>query len=55
MCWSPSSSHDLALLRERITNVVAGIDRQMLGREWQELDYMIDICRITNGGHIDHL
>jgi hypothetical protein len=22
---------------------------------WQELDYRIDICRVTNGGHIEHL
>jgi hypothetical protein len=22
---------------------------------WQELDYRIDICRITKGGHIEHL
>ena len=24
-------------------------------RVWQELDYRIDICRITKGGHIEHL
>jgi hypothetical protein len=34
---------------------VAGIDRHMLQRVWQELDYRIDICRVTNGGHIEHL
>ena len=22
---------------------------------WQELDYRIDICRVTQGGHIEHL
>ena len=22
---------------------------------WQELYYMIDICRVTKGGHIEHL
>jgi len=22
---------------------------------WQELDYRIDICRVTKGAHIDHL
>jgi hypothetical protein len=27
----------------------------MLQHMWQELDYRIDICRITNGGHIEHL
>jgi len=28
---------------------------QMLQRVWQELDYRIDICRVTKGGHIEHL
>jgi hypothetical protein len=34
---------------------VAAIDRQMLQRVWQELDYMIGICRVAKGGHIEHL
>ena len=24
-------------------------------RVWQELDYRIDICRVTKGEHIEHL
>jgi hypothetical protein len=24
-------------------------------RVWQELDYRIDICRVTESGHIEHL
>jgi hypothetical protein len=24
-------------------------------RVWQELDYRIDICRVTKGRHIEHL
>ena len=28
---------------------------QMLQRVWQELYYRIDICRVTKGGHIEHL
>ena len=27
----------------------------MLGRVWQELDYRLDVCRVTNGAHIEHL
>jgi hypothetical protein len=46
---------DLPQLRHRITEAVAAIERQMLQRVWQELDYRIDICRVTNGGHIEHL
>jgi hypothetical protein len=34
---------------------VAVIDRQMLQRVWQELDYRIDVCRVTKDGHIEHL
>jgi hypothetical protein len=28
---------------------------QMLQYVWQELDYRIDICRLTKVGHIEHL
>jgi hypothetical protein len=34
---------------------VDAIDRQMLQGVWQELDYRIDICRVTKGEHIEHL
>jgi hypothetical protein len=27
----------------------------MLTRVWQELEYHIDVCRITRGAHIEHL
>jgi hypothetical protein len=46
---------DLPELRQRIVEAVAAIDRQMFQRVWQELDYRIDICRVTKGGHIEHL
>jgi hypothetical protein len=39
----------------RIVEAVAAIDRQMLQCVWQELDYRIDIFRVTKGGHIEHL
>jgi hypothetical protein len=34
---------------------VAANDRRLLQRVLQELDYRIDICRFTKGGHIEHL
>jgi hypothetical protein len=46
---------DLPQLRRRIVEAVAAIDFQMLQRVWQELDYRIDICRVTKGGYIQHL
>jgi hypothetical protein len=27
----------------------------MLTRVWQELEYRIDVCRVTHGAHIEHL
>jgi hypothetical protein len=26
-----------------------------LTRVWQELEYRIDVCRVTRGAHIEHL
>jgi hypothetical protein len=34
---------------------VDAVNRQMLQRVWQELDYRIDICLVAKGGHIEHL
>jgi len=46
---------DLPQLRQRIVKAVVAIDSQMLQRVSQELDYRIDICRVTKGAHIEHL
>jgi hypothetical protein len=46
---------DLPDLRRRIVEAIAAINRKMLQRVLQELDYRIDICRVTKGGHIAHL
>jgi hypothetical protein len=46
---------DLPQLRQRIVDAVAAIERQMLQRVSQELDYRIDICHVTKGAHIEHL
>ena len=27
----------------------------MLQTVWNELDYRVDVCRITNGAHLEHL
>jgi len=48
----PANHQDL---RNRITAAVALVDRDVLTRVWNEMDYRIDVCRITEGGHIEHL
>lgn len=46
---------DIDDLKQRITNALATVDRHMLARVWEEFDYRVDICRVTNGAHIEHL
>jgi hypothetical protein len=46
---------NLPQLRRMIVEAVTAMDCQMLQRVWQELDYRIDICRVTKGGHTEHL
>jgi hypothetical protein len=42
-------------LHNRITAAVALVNRHMLTRVWDEMDYRIDVCCISIGGHIEHL
>jgi len=46
---------DLADLKLWIIAAVKNIDAPMLMRVWQELEYRIDMCRVTRGAHIQHL
>jgi len=46
-----SSLYRKALLCSTVKN----IDAPMLTRVWQELEYRIDVCRVTRGAHIEHL
>ena len=42
-------------LKNRITAAVETITRDLLSRVWQELDYRLDVCRVTKGAYIEHL
>jgi hypothetical protein len=50
----PPLQLDIDELKLRITAAVDTIDRNNLERVWDELDYRLDICRVTNGAHIEH-
>jgi hypothetical protein len=39
----------------RTIAAVKNIDAPMLTRVWQELEYRIDVCRVTRGARIEHL
>ena len=42
-------------LRVRITAAIADIDRDMLQKVWQEMEFRLDVCRVTRGAHIEYL
>jgi len=42
-------------LKVRIRTAIEIIAADMLQTVWNELDYRVDVCRITNGAHIEHL
>jgi hypothetical protein len=46
---------DLQELRNRIVNAIALADVTFLNKLWDELQYRLDVCRITRRGHAEHL
>jgi len=42
-------------LKVRIRTAIENITADMLQTVWNELGYRVDVCRITNGAHIEHL
>jgi len=46
---------DLADLKAQIIATVKDIDAHMLTQLRQELEYHIDVCRVTRGAHVEYL
>jgi len=42
-------------LKVRSVTSIETITADMLQTVWNELDYRVDVCRITKGAHIEHL
>jgi hypothetical protein len=55
VCTTGYTAHIDKIFKTRIVAAVKKIDTPMLTRVWQELEYRIDVCRITRGAHIEHL
>ena len=51
----PSQPVSIPDLKNRITAAVETITPDLLSRVWQELDYRLDVCRVTKGAYIEHL
>ena len=39
----------------RIRTAIETIAANMLQTVWNELDYRVDVCKITKGAHTEHL
>jgi len=50
----PTLPCDLADLKARIIAAAKNVDALMLTHVWQELEYRIDVCRVTRGAHKEH-
>ncbi|GBN28761.1 hypothetical protein AVEN_162291-1 [Araneus ventricosus] len=44
--------NDIIHLEQRITDVIHSVTPDIRTRVWEELDYRLDVCRATNGTHI---
>jgi hypothetical protein len=53
--YVPQIPTNLPEFRRRIVAAVATITPDTLTRVWEEFDYRVDVCRVTNGAHIEHL
>ena len=44
---------DLQHLRDRIATAIATVTPDVIQRTWHEIEYRLDVCRATNGAHIE--
>ena len=42
-------------MKQRITAALETVTEDMLQPVWHELEYRLNVCRVTGGAHIEHL
>ena len=53
--YVPPLPASIPKLKVRVRTAIETITADMLYTVWNELDYRVDVCRITKGTHIEHL
>ena len=53
--YLPPLPLSLKELRDRIARTLQTITADMLHRVWDEFDYLVDVCLVTQGAHIEGL
>jgi len=51
--YVPPLPMSLKELRDRITHALQTITADMLHPVWDEFDYHVDVCHVTQGAHIE--
>lgn len=55
MVFRPPLPATIDDLKREITAAIQTVTPDMLQRVWNELEYRVDIARVSGGGHIEHL
>ena len=55
LAYVPPLPENIKELKQTITIAPETVTQDMLHRVWEELDYRLDVCRVTGGAHIEHL
>jgi len=53
--YVPPLPMSLNELRDRITHALQTVTADMLHRGWDEFDYRVDVCRVTQSAHTEGL
>jgi hypothetical protein len=53
--YIPPMPVDLQEVRDRTVNTIALVDANFLDKQWNKLEYHLNVCCITRGSHIEHL
>jgi hypothetical protein len=53
--YMPPMPVDLQEFRDRIVNAVYLVHDSFSNKPWHELEYRLDVCRITRVSHIERL
>ena len=55
LVFVPPLPANIEEMKQRITAALETVTKDMLQRVWHELEYRLDVCRVTGGAHIEHL
>ncbi|GFT12251.1 uncharacterized protein TNCV_4005111 [Trichonephila clavipes] len=53
--YVPPQPMDFPDLRPKTEAAIARISSDTLYKVWDELPYRLDVCRVTNGAHVEHV